>query len=381
MIENKFNWVGDAQFGSTGKGAAAGYLAAVFRPQILSTTNAMNAGHTVRGEKFKHVAKVLPSPSILNKECSNHNERLLFENYNPIIAIGAGAAFGIEQLFKEYSQCRLNPEQLKIHGRAAVITENHIRTEIGENGTKHLASTMQGCGACFAEKLMRGKHVKLARDYDCLKEFILSPIDWTDFILGNQTILHEGSQGFSLDINHGHSYPYCTSRSTTVQQSMSDMGIPANKLGDVYLTMRSYPIRVGNVIEHSGNDTVITGYSGDCYDDQSETWWETIGKEAGMPQNEIDNLTTSELTTVTKRLRRCFTFSKKQVQHACKLNGATKIILTFADYIDWSARTAAEYCELSHKVRDFVKMIEDTTQVPVKYVSKGPKLCDMLEVY
>jgi adenylosuccinate synthase len=252
---------------------------------------------------------------------------------------------------------------------------------------------MQGCGAFLADKIMRRKSIKLARDYSQLDQLVTDKFDLVSktsssshglkeaavkfshlsmprairaILQQGGTALHEGSQGFSLDINHGSHYPECTSRSTTAIQNIADMGIAHSLIGDIYLVIRPYPIRVGNVIE---NGQTI-GYSGDCYSDHKEISWEEVAKEAGAPPEEMQK----ELTTVTKRLRRVFTFSKEQLIEAVEINGATKIALNFANYIDWACYGMNDYEALPQKVKNFILDIEDIARIPVTIVGTGPQL-------
>lgn len=376
MQSGKFNVCIDGMWGSTGKGLIASYLAWAHQPDVLSTTNMANAGHTAvftDGQRF--VAKALPSPSMLAKWMAAREP----QTSRPVIMVGPSAAFHLPQLLKEKEECGIADDRLIIHERAGVITPEHQALE--GVATKHVASTMQGCAAFAADKIMRKPDVKLARDYPELAPYVKNPMAWSEGLrtrleVACQTILHEGSQGFSLDINHGSHYPQCTSRSTTAMQSITDMGIPLNLVGDVYLVIRPYPIRVGNVVV----DGKIEGYSGDCYDDQREITWADVATNSGMPQEEAELLTQKELTTVTKRLRRVFTFSEKQVRHAAWVNGATKIALNFANYVDWSCTSAKSYSDLSDKVKSFIRMVEDAAGVPVTLVGTGPKVDDVIQI-
>jgi adenylosuccinate synthase len=76
--------------------------------------------------------------------------------------------------------------------------------------------------------------------------------------------------------------------------------------------MRNFPIRVGNVDGFS---------SGDFYPDQEETSWEAIGQAP-------------ELTTVTQRVRRVFTFSEMQATEAIRANDPDFIFINFMNYLD-----------------------------------------------
>ncbi len=372
MQAGKLNIVTDGQHGSVAKGAITTYLAWKHRPEILSTTSMANAGHTAvnfDGESF--VAKALPSAAILNK---------WLDDYDPTVFVGSTAAFHLNQLEKERSLCgfiKIHLQQkLLIHPRAGVITQQHIDAENGEGGTKHLASTMQGCGAFLADKVMRRRELKLAKDYIELTLHTLwrqpPHVYLAEKLAEGQTILHEGSQGFSLDISHGSHYPECTSRGTTAMQNIADLGLNHSQLGDVYLAFRPYPIRVGNVYE-AGE---AVGHSGGCYSDNHEIDWEHVIQQCGGPASIKDK----ELTTVTKRLRRVFTFSMQQLREAIQCNGATKLVLTFANYVDWSCYQNNDISTWSPKVLDFVKMVEDGTGCKVAMVSNGPRISDVVEL-
>lgn len=372
MIIGKFNVVTDGQWGSCGKGLISSFLANKFRPELLSTTNMSNAGHTavnVDGEVF--VAKALPASSVLNR---------WYSNYNPTIVVGPSAAFDIDQMLFEIDHCKLMNDQVIIHPRSGVILDCHKHVENGIDGTKGIASTMQGCGAFLADKIMRRVGLKLSIDYQELQPFtnwmcnnnsefnggLLLPCYLLNLLNKGKTILHEGSQGFSLDINHGSHYPHCTSRGTTAIQNAADMGINHHMIGDIYLVVRPYPIRVGNIVEKGS----IIGYSGGCYSDQQEISWDDVASGAGAPKH----VTKGELTTVTKRLRRVFSFSNTQFMNAINVNGATKIALNFANYIDWSCYGTNDYGALPSKVMSFIANLEDMSGVPVNIVGTGPQI-------
>lgn len=372
MQRSRFNVVTDGQWGSCGKGLITSAIAWKRQPEVLSTTNMANAGHTavnVDGRKF--IAKALPSAAILTD---------WYPEYKPLIAVGPSAAFDLKQMLYEIEVCKTQ-NSTYIHPRAGVITEDHKSCESGSQGTKHIASTMQGCGAFLADKVMRRPDLKLAKDYIEISELtdntkILSKrgiggelsFPRTMHVIMDQggTILHEGSQGFSLDIHHGSHYPQCTSRSTTALQNAADMGVNHKHIGDIYLVIRPYPIRVGNVIE----DGKMVGYSGDHYDDQHEMTWAEVAQAAGAPPEVMQG----ELTTVTKRLRRVFSFSAKQLKEAVAINGATKLALNFANYIDWTCFGVSDYQQLPQTVIKYIHEIEDIAGIPVTIVGTGPQI-------
>lgn len=378
MRQHRFNVVVDGAWGSCGKGLIATAIAHRYMPQVLTTTNMPNAGHTAcwaDGRKF--IAKALPSAAILHR---------WVDYYKPLVYVGPSAAFTLEQMATEYEECTLTPDNLIIHERASVVTDGMKNEEQnGNTSTKHIASTMQGCSVALAAKVQRITGLKLARDYDDLRPFMSqdfvkrlthgTELESDQFSIAaffnemlsarRWTMLHEGSQGFSLDINHGSHYPFCTSRSTTAGQALTDVGIAPQLIGDVYLVIRPYPIRVGNVVE----DGVQKGYSGDAYEGQNELTWEEIGERCGAPAGTFKG----ELTTVTKRLRRVFEFSMHQLFEAVRINGATKIVINFCNYLDWSCYGETEFHRLPHSVLNFVRQVEDAVGVPVSIIGTGPQ--------
>lgn len=361
MKFGKFNIVVDGQWGSCGKGLIAGYLARKYNVDVASTNNLPNAGHTLvmdEGEKF--VSKILPVSTFLNKFGQN------VQSY-----IGPGAGFFLDRLMSEAEECAT--KSFRVHPRTMVVQDRHA--EIERSATKHIASTMQGSGAVQVDRLMRGADVKLARDFDELNDYVSE--DWISEVhqkLNKSMWLHEGSQGFSLGMLHGSHYPHCTSRECTTAREMKDMGFAPQQIGDVYVVIRPYPIRVGNVVE----DGKQVGYSGDVYPGQTELEWSEIKAWSGYP---VD-YDLHEMTTVTKRLRRVFTFSMDQVRKACLVNGATKLALNFANYLDYECygTNGRILRRLPVEVRKFIDRLEDELGIPVALVGTGPKINHVWEL-
>lgn len=333
---SKVDIIVDLQYGSTGKGLIAGYLAKKNKYSMVLTANMPNAGHTFidkRGRKWVH--KVLPngivSPGL------------------EVVGIGPGAVFDVERLEKEIhdSEDLLHSGvRLMIHECAGVVTNEHRRIE--ENSLNAVASTKQGSGAALVEKMMRNpESVVLARDAlkgHWLEQFVVTQREWLDAIHDDHDILAEGAQGYSLGLNAGM-WPYCTSRDCTPARFMADMGLPLSMLNKVIGTARTYPIRVGNT---------EGGFSGPHYGDQSETSWEALGLAP-------------ELTTVTQRVRRVFTFSKQQIKEAIQACAPDEIFLNFCNYTDGG---------------NLWRIVNDIQNVggKISYMGYGPREDDVREV-
>ena len=383
MQTGKFNILLDAFWGSSAKGAASTRLADHFSCIKVSSANLPNAGHTsVFEDGTKFIAKAIPTAAILKKTRGMGMECF----------ISPGSGFSWKQLAKEWKES--GKPIIRIHDRVVIVTEDHARREReGSESTMHIASTMQGSATAMVDKILRKKDCILARDFkqEDLKSLDLNENEQREFtetvsVLTPETFrlmsrdavldegitwLHEGSQGYALSVDHGSHYPNCTSRNCDVQLAMDYMAMPPQIIGDVYLNLRSYPIRVGNVVKEG----VQYGYSGDFYPDCKELTWEQVARDSGMPSSEAQALLSRELTTVTKRLRRVSTFSYIGLKDAVKTNGATKLIMNFIQYIDWKdaglkgGREAFE--KLSKKSRDFISKIEEVANVPVVMIGTG----------
>jgi adenylosuccinate synthase len=364
MQTGKFNCVVDSAWGSSAKGAASTRLVDIYNVGHISANNYPNAGHTaiVNGEKF--IAKVLPTASILSK----------IKSHKLGVWIGPNSGFDLKQFNLELQQTMYGAKDINIHERATIVEDRHVMMERpgGLQSTEYISSTMSGSGAAYTEKAMRRPDVKLARDvFNTLKPFeFINRV--REKLNSGETFCHEVSQGFALSVNHGTHYPYCTFRDCTPQQAVADFGITPQLVGDIYLNVRSFPIRVGN----NYRDGVQTGYSGDCMSDQIEMTWEQIGKEAEMPGHEVAVLAEKERTTVTKKIRRTFTMSWQLLLESAIFCGATKQILNFPQYLHWSAYKVRggreQRSKLHHKVRAFIDKMEEVAQIPVVMVGTGP---------
>ncbi len=405
MQTGKFNILLDCFWGSSGKGKTSAWLADKFNVEHISSSNYPNAGHTAAfSDGTKFIAKAIPTAAILKKVNGSGTK----------CYISPGSGFTWIQLFKEWLEC--GKPEIFIHGRASIVTEEQKRRESeGSDSTKHIGSTMQGSGTAIADKIMRRPGVPLAGTdfereirylYDCepdhqfnklvkssegfdIEEFfekvrVLEAQEFRNLthsvIRNGATWLHEGSQGYALSIDHGSHYPFCTSRNCSVQAAMDHMAVPPSMVGDVYLNLRTFPIRVGSVVENG----VQVGYSGGFYSDCKEMTWEEVARYSGMPPEEAAKLAERERTTVTKRIRRVTNFSFEGLRDAVAVNGATKLVLNFVQYLDWNDNGLKggkeAFGKLSTKSRDLITQIEDVAQVPVVLVGTGALHDEMISI-
>lgn len=330
----KVDMIVDMQYGSTGKGLIAGYLAIKNEYDTIVNANMPNSGHTfIDGKGNKMVHKVLPN-GIVSPRCKK-------------ILIGPGSILSITQLAKEVNQA-LNFGYMKdavvlIHPNAVLLERRHVDRE---EHLYNIGSTRQGSSEAMIEKISR----RLNRNI-IIRDHNYTPLPGRVMIATNHTynlamqkadsILAEGAQGFSLGINEKF-YPFCTSRDCSPARFMSDMAIPISYLRKIIGTCRTYPIRVG-------------GNSGGHYADQKETSWEELGLE-------------EERTTVTNRTRRVFTFSGAQIRDAIYMMAPDEIFLNFCNYLKGQGD---DECD-----KKFDKII-DFLSPDLRYLGWGPTIHDI----
>ncbi len=350
MRRGRLNVVIGTQWGSEGKGKACATLARKFNVDMAISNNMSNAGHSFYFGTQKYVGFHLPS-AVANPDTE--------------LIIGPGAGITMSVFKKELDDLAvMSPRtRLKIHPHAMIIEDRHKEAEAGT--TEYIASTMKGCGAALGEKVARNPELKLAKDMPYLWPYLVDTDKHIrDALDVGKMVIAESAQGFDLSLNRGHEYPYVTSRDVDVATTLSYCGVPAKLLGDVYGCIRTYPIRVGNV--EGGN-------SGPFYNDQRELTWDQVTRDAGSP------LSLEEVTTVTGRVRRVFSFSRVQQRKFEKVNAPDFLFLNFVDYIDWNLHNQHHLFprgvtydneKLSQWVINNLPVYGDAT-VPIAYMGTG----------
>lgn len=331
------------QYGSEGKGAIASYIANDYDVHVR--VGSPNAGHTIYWNNQKHVMQSIPCGWI---------------NSKALIVIGRGALINMRLLMNELVHImRFYPnflDRLMIDAEAGILDEKFHEEEGGTQGEMHkrIGSTGEGVGPARIARLKRDtsqfrRFKDVAADYG-LEKCIT---DNTPYILARcqddgHSILIEGTQGSGLSLLHSH-YPYCTSIDTNAAGIISEVGIAPNRVTDVLMVVRTYPIRVA-------------GNSGPM---KHEITWEELSVRMGT------NIT-PEKTTVTKKVRRIAEWDDELFQQSCILNAPTELALTFADYIDPHiyGATNVDVVLNSKSLCDFIK--SHNLSKKLKYISTGP---------
>lgn len=402
------------QWGDEGKGKIVDVLTPRY-DIIARFQGGPNAGHSLEFNNTKHILHLIPSGVF-------HPDK-----YN---IIGNGVVLDPSIFRKEVRAL----EDLGVHvtqtlyisRKAHLILPTHRLLDAAyekSKGKSKIGSTLKGIGPAYTDKISRNglrvgdihapdfrkrykalteKHMKLLQVYgleyslsqaeegwfegiELMKAFTL--VD-TEYFIHNsinekRAILAEGAQGTLLDVDFG-SYPFVTSSNTVCAGACTGLGIAPREIGEVYGIFKAYCTRVG---------------SGPFPTEDMEETGDRLRKQG------------AEFGSTTGRPRRCGWMDLPALKYAVMLNGVTQLIMTKADVLSGFEKlkicTAYEvdgkithqlpfdvnremkpvyteipgweedissirnYADLPASMRDYVDMIEEEVNVPVRIISVG----------
>ena len=338
LYQSEITAIVGAQWGDEGKGKITDFFAGE-SDYVVRFHGGNNAGHTVivNGETYK--LHLIPSGIVYGE---------------PISVIGNGVVVDPKALLDEIDyviQKGIKPK-LMVSDRAHVIMPYHISLDNAlSNHQADLAagSTGRGIAPVYADKMFRNGirmidllepevfHEKLEKGYSFSKKLIrdaleepfdlnLEEIFETYVKYGEKlstyicdtsvelykahklgkSILFEGAQGISLDVDHGV-YPYTTSSNTAAGHVSTGTGVSFREIKKIIGVVKAYLSRVGE----SPLPTELQG-------DEAHTL-----REKG-----------SEYGPTTGRPRRVGWLDLVQVRQAVRVNGLTEIALTKLDILN-----------------------------------------------
>ena len=327
-----------AQWGDEGKGKITDFFAGE-SDYVVRFHGGNNAGHTiiVDGTTFK--LHLIPSGIVYGE---------------PMSIIGNGVVVDPKALLDEidYIQEKGIDPKLMVSDRAHVIMPYHIAMDgalSGHQGDLAAGSTRRGIAPVYADKMFRNGirmidllepivfREKLEKGYTFAKGIIEESLNQTldisiDDIFNTysdyghklksyihdtslelyrahksgKSILFEGAQGISLDVDHGV-YPFTTSSNTAAGHISTGTGVSFRDINRIIGVTKAYLSRVGESplpSEIHGNDA------------------KSLRDKGG------------EYGTTTGRPRRVGWLDLVQVRQAVRVNGLTEIALTKLDILN-----------------------------------------------
>lgn len=352
----KIDMVIDGQWGSTGKGKLAHFLLSKGGYEASLCDFAANAGHTAYHNGEKVVLHHLPMGAC-------YPDMPIF--------LGPGCIINLRVLHEEINRhdCA---DRIAISPNATIIQAKHQFAETVS--TRHIASTQQGVGEALSEKIMRDEFVVLARGVPKLAEYVER---WREefpaLVHGRGRCLAETAQGIDLSLD-GRFFPYVTSRNINPAACLDRLGpFHPRQLGHVHLSLRTFPIRVGNMPPTA---ELPEASSGPVYPGQEELDWEHFGIEP-------------EITTTSKRPRRIFRWSDEQFEKAVQKTAPYSVFFNFVNYLHEDAHQVTTYEGLPPTVHTWLRekiMILCTLHGqmgiprPIMYLGTGSGQAHMVEL-
>lgn len=415
------------QWGDEGKGKIVDWLSQRANV-VVRFQGGHNAGHTLVIDGITYKLSLLPSGIVRPQKKS---------------IIGNGVVLDPWALLQEIETLRnqgveVSPKNLIIAENVSLILPLHSRLDNAREeamGGKKIGTTGRGIGPAYEDKVGRRAirigdlsdrvileeridnlllhHNALMRGLDSAeitKKEILEPLleikskvlpfvktVWLELdkaCRDGQRILFEGAQGAMLDIDHG-TYPFVTSSNTIAGAASVGSGHGAKQINFNLGITKAYTTRVG---------------SGPFPTELKDKVGQKLGEKG------------HEFGTVTGRKRRCGWFDAVMVKQSCKISGITGIALTKLDVLDgfkelkvctgyrldgreidylpasisgqrnvepifeimegWSKPTcgARSWADLPALAIEYIRRIEELTEIPVTLISTSPERDDTILV-
>ena len=332
------------QWGDEGKGKIVDVLTPRY-DIIARFQGGPNAGHTIIFDGKKFILHTIPS-GIFSEKSKN--------------IVGNGVILDPFIMQKELENLDSHDiparDRLYISRKAHLITPSHRLLDAvyeKSKGKEKIGSTLKGIGPAYTDKIarlglrtgdlhesgfrdrydkLRDRHLRIIRAYGSeAGDFTFDGLSFNDYedawfkalrifdelqlvnseylvnraLDKGQKILAEGAQGSMLDIDFG-TYPFVTSSNTICAGVCSGLGVPPQKVGEVFGVFKAYCTRVG-----SGP------FPSELLDENGSLMRET-GREFG---------------STTGRPRRCGWLDLVALKYTIMLNGVTQLFMMKTDVL------------------------------------------------
>lgn len=325
------------QYGAEGKDLITAALTQFDQYKILVKPGGPNSCHNYSYQNKQYRFRMLPSG------CHFDVEQIVFP---------AGSLIYLPQLFKEAKQYDIDLNKILIDPQAGIIENDTILDQKNDPFYKMFGSTNTGSG--YSTALRAKRRLRLAQDVDEAQQFLNNTQAFLKTCVVKGTpVLVEGAQGYGLSNYHG-TYPNVTSRDTTVNAFMSQLGIGHKAIDKVYMVIKCFPTR--NKIGE-----------GELYEELSERFIRKYRRQlleygGGSYQN-------GDLP------RRVGLFDFDLLQRACIANSPDYLVLTGLDKLDAMLEINSRRIKASYRSTDyFINKIKMVANVPIGLVSSGSSI-------
>jgi adenylosuccinate synthase len=404
-----------SQWGDEGKGKITDLLGAKC-DLVVRYQGGNNAGHTIIVEDKKIVLHLIPS-GILHEHCTS--------------VVGHGVVFDPRAFKDELQHLKENDvevphSRLKISENCSVITMYNKLLDGGREsqGPTKIGTTGKGIGPAYEDKTSRrGLKLKDLLNKDNLtkklkenmleKEILFKHLYNIEFpsiekeaeelfelgklvapylcdtfslidhsLANNKNVLYEGAQGVLLDIDYG-SYPYVTSSNTSAGGIYTGAGLPRGHVEEVLGITKAYTTRVGEgpfptelftelgerIQRIGGEFGATTGRKRRC------GWLDLPLLKYSVKASNITSIALTKLDILSglEELKVCRAYHYQGQEIDCAYPGIDleKVEPIYQDLTPFTDDFVGD--ELSAPLKEYIKLIEDTVEIPVGILAYGPE--------
>ena len=416
----KISSIVGAQWGDEGKGKITDFFAGE-ADYVVRFQGGNNAGHTVIVNDVTFKLHLIPSGVLYSK---------------PVSVIGNGVVVDPKVLLTEIAslQKRGVDPNLLVSDRAHVIMPYHIDMDVAiteHQGKLAAGSTKRGIAPVYADKMYRHGirtidllepdifREKLEKSYlfnknltekalggkisssmhSIYSEYLEYGIQLKKYIADISTILYnakkdgksilfEGAQGISLDVDHGI-YPHTTSSNTAAGNMAAGCGVSFTKIDRIIGAAKAYVTRVGI----SPFPSEIEGENAKSLRDKGNEYGTTTGRPRRVGWLDLVQLRqavrVNGLTDIALiKLDVLNNFKELPICIAYDVNGKTitempaslrdyrnakPIYKTLSGWNDFTIESESDFSALPKNILKYISFIEKEVDCPITIVSIGPQ--------
>lgn len=409
------------QWGDEGKGKIVDLLTR-YADYVVRFQGGNNAGHTLVVDGKQYIFHIIPSGILYeDKICMIGNGVII----DPEVLLHE-----IEEL--RQNGLPVTPKRLMISERAHLIMPYHSTIDRASEEAlgkgKKIGTTGRGIGPCYMDKVGRSgikagdlSDLGLFRDklevnleeknFILTKKYNVKPIsfekiydDFQEFaeklapFIGNvsvqldkarkngEDILFEGAQGTQLDIDHG-TYPFVTSSNTIAGSACNGSGFGPAHIDAVIGILKAYTTRVGegpfptelfdgvgDKLQRKGGEFgATTGRKRRC------GWLDCVVANDAVRLNGLTGLAITKLDVlsgqpIVKIAREYDLDGQTFSAMPANIKKASTVTPVYEEFPGWHEEIdgVRSFDLLPEKAKDYIKKIEDITEVEAAIVSVGP---------
>ena len=418
---SKITAIVGAQWGDEGKGKITDFFAGE-SDYVVRFHGGNNAGHTVivEGNTFK--LHLIPSGIIYG---------------GPMSIIGNGVVVDPKVLLEEieYIESKGIDPKLMVSDRAHVIMPYHIELDgalSNHQGDLAAGSTRRGIAPVYADKMFRnGIRIidllesdvlmeKLTKGYTFAKGIIekalskkiessieeifdsycsygerLRPyitdtsVELYNAYKNNKSILFEGAQGISLDVDHGI-YPYTTSSNTAAGHISTGTGVSFRDIGRIIGVVKAYLSRVGESplpSEMHGSEAEALREKGGEYGTTTGRprrvgWLDLVQVRQAVRVNDLTEIALTKLDVLSgfESIKVCVSYDvngENILEMPASLSQYRLAKPVYESLPGWDSLPdkiwEKGFGALPETLKEYIKFVEDQIDCPVKLISVGPQ--------